>query len=84
MIGGEIFEHRPRGGNGPAIRKFSRGEYYQMADLGWFDDLRVELINGEILRWRRNYISTTSRLREQRKRWNLHLGVDSGFEHRGL
>ena len=33
----------------PKTRKWSRDEYYQMADLGWFQDQRVELIDGEII-----------------------------------
>lgn len=32
----------------PRPRKWTREEYYQMADLGLFEDQRVELIDGEI------------------------------------
>lgn len=30
-------------------RQWTKAEYYQMADLGWFRDQRVELIAGEVL-----------------------------------
>jgi Uma2 family endonuclease len=33
----------------PQPRRFTREEYYQMADLGFFQDHRVELIEGEII-----------------------------------
>jgi Uma2 family endonuclease len=33
----------------PSRRRFTRDEYYQMADMGLFEDERVELINGEII-----------------------------------
>lgn len=33
----------------PRSRRFTREEFYQMADLGFFQDQRVELINGEII-----------------------------------
>lgn len=33
----------------PRVRRISRAEYYQMADLGMFQDQRVELIDGEII-----------------------------------
>src|SRR3954468_9558284 len=33
----------------PTTRKWNRDEYYQMADLGLFQDQRVELIEGEIV-----------------------------------
>lgn len=33
----------------PRRRLWSRDEYYQMAEFGWFDDQRVELVEGEIV-----------------------------------
>jgi Uma2 family endonuclease len=33
----------------PAPRRWTRAEYYQMAELGWFRGQRVELIEGEIM-----------------------------------
>ena len=33
----------------PSTRRFSKQEYYQMSELGWFDGQRVELIDGEII-----------------------------------
>jgi Uma2 family endonuclease len=33
----------------PKTRRWNRAEFYQMADLGWFNDQRVELIEGEII-----------------------------------
>jgi Uma2 family endonuclease len=33
----------------PGKRRWTRDEYYRMADLGWFDGQRVELIDGEIM-----------------------------------
>ena len=30
-------------------RRWSRDEYYQMGDMGWFQDQRVELIEGEVV-----------------------------------
>jgi Uma2 family endonuclease len=33
----------------PVPRRFTREEYYQMNDLGWFIDQRVQLIAGEII-----------------------------------
>jgi Uma2 family endonuclease len=33
----------------PTIRKWTKGEYHQAADLGWFDGQRVELIDGEVV-----------------------------------
>jgi Uma2 family endonuclease len=33
----------------PTTRKFTRGEYYQMAEMGMFQSQRVELIHGEII-----------------------------------
>lgn len=33
----------------PRNRRWSRAEYHQMLDLGWFIDQRVELIGGEIV-----------------------------------
>lgn len=33
----------------PQTRRWTRDEYYQMADLGFFQDQRVELIDGEII-----------------------------------
>jgi Uma2 family endonuclease len=32
------------------VRRFTRDEYYRMAEIGLFDGERVELINGEIIR----------------------------------
>ena len=34
---------------GPASRRWSRAEYYQMAELGWFNGQRAELIGGEVV-----------------------------------
>jgi Uma2 family endonuclease len=33
----------------PQVRKWTKDEYYQMADLGWFRGQRAELIEGEIV-----------------------------------
>ena len=33
----------------PRTWRWTRDQYYQMAELGWFNDKRVELINGEII-----------------------------------
>jgi Uma2 family endonuclease len=33
----------------PTVRRWTRDEYYRMADLGFFQDQRVELIDGEII-----------------------------------
>ena len=33
----------------PKLRRFTREEYYRMADLGLFEDQHVELIGGEII-----------------------------------
>jgi Uma2 family endonuclease len=33
----------------PRTYRWSRDEFHQMADLGWFDDKHVELIDGEII-----------------------------------
>ncbi|HEV2296619.1 MAG TPA: Uma2 family endonuclease [Tepidisphaeraceae bacterium] len=33
----------------PRARRWTRDEYYQMADLGWFEGQRVELIEGRIV-----------------------------------
>ena len=33
----------------PKTRLWSKSEYYQASDLGWFDHERVELIAGEIV-----------------------------------
>ena len=33
----------------PRARRFTRDEYYRMADIGLFEDRRVELIDGEII-----------------------------------
>ncbi len=33
----------------PKTRRWTRAEYYQMADLGWFQGQRVQLIEGEIV-----------------------------------
>ena len=33
----------------PTTRKWTREEYYQMGELGFFQDQRVELIEGEII-----------------------------------
>jgi Uma2 family endonuclease len=33
----------------PQTRRWTRDEYYQIADLGFFQDQRVELIEGEII-----------------------------------
>lgn len=34
----------------PETRKWSKAEYHQAAELGWFDGQGVELIDGEVLR----------------------------------
>lgn len=34
---------------GPQIKRWSREEYYRLGELGWFQNERVELIDGEIL-----------------------------------
>ena len=31
------------------LHRFTLEEYHQMADLGWFDEKRVELLEGQIL-----------------------------------
>jgi Uma2 family endonuclease len=33
----------------PSLRRWTKAEYYGMADLGWFKGQRVELIEGEIV-----------------------------------
>jgi Uma2 family endonuclease len=33
----------------PDKRRWSRDEYYRMAELGWFDGQRVELIDGDVM-----------------------------------
>ena len=33
----------------PRVHRWTMEEYHQMADLGWFQDRRVELIDGEIM-----------------------------------
>jgi Uma2 family endonuclease len=33
----------------PRPYRWTRQEYYQMIDLGWFQDRRVELIDGEVI-----------------------------------
>jgi len=33
----------------PAVRRFTRKEYYQMFELGFFQNQRVELIDGEVI-----------------------------------
>jgi Uma2 family endonuclease len=33
----------------PQPRRWTRDEYYQMAELGWFQDQRVELIDGDVV-----------------------------------
>jgi Uma2 family endonuclease len=33
----------------PRTYRWSKEEFHQMADLGWFDDKRVELLDGEII-----------------------------------
>jgi Uma2 family endonuclease len=33
----------------PAVHRFTRDEYYQMAETGLFRNERVELLNGEII-----------------------------------
>jgi Uma2 family endonuclease len=33
----------------PAVKRWNREEYYRLAELGWFQEERVELIDGEIL-----------------------------------
>jgi Uma2 family endonuclease len=33
----------------PRVRKWTKEEYYQMADLGWFKNQRAELVEGEIV-----------------------------------
>lgn len=34
----------------PTTRRFTRGEYYRMAEIGMFEGQRVELIQGEVFR----------------------------------
>jgi len=36
----------------PHLRRWTKAEYHQAAELGWFDRQRVELINGEIMEQR--------------------------------
>jgi Uma2 family endonuclease len=33
----------------PKVRRWTKKEYYEAADLGWFDGQRVELIAGEVI-----------------------------------
>jgi hypothetical protein len=33
----------------PKARRWTKAEFYHMAELGWFDGQRAELVNGEIL-----------------------------------
>jgi len=39
----------PRSSVAPSIRRFTRDEYYRMAEAGLFRDERVELLDGEII-----------------------------------
>jgi Uma2 family endonuclease len=34
----------------PKVRRWTKSEYYQAADLGWFEGQRVELIDGEVVK----------------------------------
>ena len=34
----------------PRSRRWSRSEYYRMAELGWFRGQRVELLAGEVVK----------------------------------
>src|SRR5215469_10474796 len=36
-------------GSEPRLHRWTREQYYQMLDLGWFQDQRVELIDGEVI-----------------------------------
>src|SRR6266496_1868992 len=33
----------------PRPHRWTKAEYHQMADLGWFDEQRIELIDGQIV-----------------------------------
>jgi Uma2 family endonuclease len=33
----------------PQVRRWTKSEYHQAADLGWFDGQRVELLDGEVI-----------------------------------
>jgi Uma2 family endonuclease len=40
---------KPESIGDPSLRRWTKAEYYGMADLGWFAGQRVELIEGEIV-----------------------------------
>lgn len=46
-----VYEHSKNGARDSSVKlhRWTRDEYYQMADLGFFDKKRVELIEGEII-----------------------------------
>jgi Uma2 family endonuclease len=51
----------------PKVRLWTRAEYHQMADLGWFDGQRAELLEGEIVvlsPQKFGHGATTDRVRE--------------------
>lgn len=51
----------------PKVRLWTRAEYHQMADLGWFDGQRAELVEGEIVvlsPQKFGHGATTDRVRE--------------------
>lgn len=43
------FETRPEVAAGPRPWRLTRGEYYRLGELGFFDGKRVELLNGEVI-----------------------------------
>src|SRR5436305_10724674 len=51
----------------PQLRRFSKAEFYRMADLGWFTGQRAELIGGKIVvlsPQKSAHASTTDRVTE--------------------
>ena len=50
-MNGEVIEMFPATPTGePTVRKWTKNEYHEAAELGWFDGQRVELIDGEVIR----------------------------------
>jgi Uma2 family endonuclease len=47
LIGGAVVVRT--GENGPTPRRWTRDEYIQMSEWGWFIDCKVELIGGEVI-----------------------------------
>jgi Uma2 family endonuclease len=48
-MGSEERANMDKTSNEPRPHRWTREQFYQMLDLGWFQDQRVELIDGEVL-----------------------------------